>query len=257
MFDLTGKHAVVTGGGSGIGLATATRLRRAGASVAIVDREDASAAASRIGAGAHRADVSDAAALTAAVDAAAAAAGPIDILVNNAGVAVEDALEEVDDEQMLRAFGVNALGVLHGMQAVVAHMPAGGTIVNTASLAGLTGFPGYAAYCASKAAVVALTRVAALEYGPRGIRVNCLCPGSVDTPMLASQPSGEIEALLVATAAPLGRIVRPEEVAALIHFLAADDCPVLSGLAVPVDGGIAAGTSVALIEAVAAHAISA
>lgn len=254
MFELNDKHAVVTGGGSGIGLATATRFRAAGATVAIVDRDNATDQAARIGATAFRADVSDETQLAAAIDAAASMAGRIDVLVNNAGIAVEAPIESVTNDQMLRSFGVNALGVLNGMRAAAAHMPAGGAIVNTASLAGLVGFPEYAAYCAAKSAVVALTRVAALEYGPRGVRVNCICPGSVDTPMLAAQPSGELEALLVATAAPLGRIVRPDEVAALIHFLAADDCPMLSGLAVPIDGGITAGTSVGVVEAVAAQA---
>jgi NAD(P)-dependent dehydrogenase (short-subunit alcohol dehydrogenase family) len=129
-------------------------------------------------------------------------------------------------------------------------MRPGASIINTASLAGQMGFPGYAAYSASKAAVIALTRVAALEYGPRGIRVNCICPGSVDTPMLAAQPSGEVEAGLIGVAAPLGRIVHPDEVAALLHFLAADDCPVLSGLAITIDGGMSSGMSIALTEAV-------
>ena len=131
-------------------------------------------------------------------------------------------------------------------------MRPGASIINTASLAGQTGFPGYAAYSASKAAVIALTRVAALEYGPRGIRVNCICPGSVDTPMLAGQPSGDVEAGLVSVAAPLGRIVDADEVAALLHFLAANDCPILSGLAIAIDGGMSSGMSIKLTEAVVA-----
>ena len=153
---------------------------------------------------------------------------------------------------MRKAFEVNTLGVLEGIRRATTHMLPGASIINTASLAGQIGFPRYAAYSASKAAVVALTRVAALEYGPRGIRVNCICPGSVDTPMLAAQPSGDVESGLVAVAAPLGRIVNPDEVAAPLHFLAADDCPVLSGLAIPIDGGMSSGISIGLTEAVVA-----
>lgn len=252
MFSLQDRIAVVTGGGSGIGLATARRFVSAGAHVLLVDREDASGVAAEIGATALQVDVSDEAALAAALDQAAARHGRIDILVNNAGIFVEGTIDETISEQLQTAFDVNASGVLWGIKHATPHMTRGGSIVNTASLAGILGFAGYAAYSASKAAVIAITRVAAVEYGPRGIRVNCICPGSVDTPMLAAQPSGDVEAGLIGVAAPLGRIVRPDEVAALIHFLASDDCPMLSGLAIPIDGGMHAGMSLKLTEAVVA-----
>jgi NAD(P)-dependent dehydrogenase (short-subunit alcohol dehydrogenase family) len=249
MFSLEGKHVVITGGGSGIGLASAERLGAAGAAVTIIDRDDATARAEQIGARALRADVTDEVGLAEAIDESAAAHGRIDVLVASAGIAVEAPIAEVSRAQMQQSFDVNVLGVLFAIKRALSHMHAGGAIINLSSLAGLVGFPGYAAYSAAKSAVVSLTRAAALECGPLGIRVNCICPSSVDTPMLAAQPSGETEAMLVSAAAPLGRIVQPEEIAALVHFLAADDCAMISGLAVPVDGGITAGTSLGLIEA--------
>ena len=252
MFSLRDRVAVVTGGASGIGLATARRFVAAGATVILVDRDDARAVAADIGATALRADVTDGEAVGAALDSVAAAHERIDVLVNNAGVFVEGLIDDMSDDDIRATFDVNTLGVAHGLRRATPHMGPGASIINTASLAGHMGFPGYAAYSASKAAVIALTRVAALEYGPRGIRVNCICPGSVDTPMLAAQPSGDSEAELVALAAPLGRIVHPDEVAALMHFLAADDCPVLSGLAITIDGGMSSGMSIGLTDAIGA-----
>ena len=184
MFSLQDRVAVVTGGASGIGRATARRFAAAGATVVLVDRDDARAAAADIGATALRADVADGDALGAALDDVAAAHERIDVLVNNAGVFVEGLIDNMTDEDIRTTFDVNTLGVAHGLRRATPHMGPGASIINTASLVGHMGFPGYAAYSASKAAVIALTRVAALEYGPRGIRVNCICPGSVDTPML-------------------------------------------------------------------------
>ena len=252
MFSLQDRVAVVTGGASGIGLATARRFVAAGATVVLVDRADARAVAAEINAVALRVDVTDGDALGAAFAGVASEHGRIDVLVNNAGIFIEGLIDETSADDLRRALEVNTLGILEGIRRATPHMRPGASIINTASLAGQVGFPGYAAYSASKAAVIAITRVAALEYGPRGIRVNCICPGSVDTPMLAAQPSGDVEAGLIGVAAPLGRIVRPEEVAALMHFLAADDCPMLTGLAVPIDGGMSSGMSLELIDAVVA-----
>jgi 3alpha(or 20beta)-hydroxysteroid dehydrogenase len=252
MFSLSDRIAVITGGASGIGLATARRFVNAGATVVLLDRENARTLAADIGATALRVDVTDAGALAAALDTVAGEHDRIDVLVNNAGIFTEGLIDDTSADELRKAFEVNTLGVLHGIRHATPHMRPGASIINTASQAGQTGFPGYAAYSASKAAVIALTRVAALEYGPRGIRVNCICPGSVDTPMLAGQPSGDVEAGLVSVAAPLGRIVDADEVAALMHFLAADDCPMLSGLAIPIDGGMSSGMSIRLTEAVVA-----
>ncbi len=246
MFSLTGKVALVTGGASGIGKATCRRFAAAGAEVVVADVQDGSAVAAETGGRYVRADVSDESQVKALVQAAAEARGRIDICVNNAGVFAEADIVDTSVELMERMFRVNTLGVFFGMKHAVAHMPPGGAIVNTASIAAVVGAPGIVAYATAKTAVLALTRVAALEFGPKGIRVNCICPASVDTPMLAAQDNAADEAAVSALTAPLGRIIEPEEVAALIHFLAADDCPIISGQAVIIDGGAQAGFSEAL-----------
>jgi 3alpha(or 20beta)-hydroxysteroid dehydrogenase len=250
-FELTDKVAVVTGAASGIGKAVAERFAAAGAKVVLADIADAGDLAEGLGGVYVRTDISRESDVAALVAAAAGIKGWIDVCVNNAGIAVaETPIPETDAAEMERAFRVNALGTFYGLKHAPSAMPAGGSIVNTASLAALVGFPSYASYAASKAAVVSLTRTAAVELGPAGIRVNCICPSSVDTPMLASQESGEIEAAMSSVAAPLGRIVGPEQAAALVHFLAADDCPVISGQALNLDAGVSAGFSVELIERV-------
>jgi NAD(P)-dependent dehydrogenase (short-subunit alcohol dehydrogenase family) len=250
MFRLNERVAVVTGAASGIGHATARRFVAAGADVVLFDRDDARPAAEELGAKALQVDVRDEQQVSDAMSSVAADHGRIDILVNNAGIFVEGTIDETPADDWRRAFEVNALGMRHGIRYATPHMPPGSAIVNTASIAAVAGFPGYGAYTASKAAVVGITQVAAMEYGPRGIRVNCICPSSVNTPMLAAQDNREIEVGLTSIAAPLGRIIEPSEVAALIHFLAAPDCPALSGLAVPIDGGMTAGMSPQLIEAI-------
>lgn len=252
MFALLDKTAVVTGGGSGIGLATARRLAEAGASVTVIDRDrDAAAvAASELGCEWAEADVSSAEEMEAAARRAAAKTGRIDIVVNNAGIALPltDIVETTLDhfEAHLR---VNAWGVLNGMRAAKQYMTAGGAIVNTSSVLGLFGTPGYVSYSASKHAVVAITKMGAIEFGPAGIRVNAVAPTTVDTPMLHSFPAGVQEATAYSNASTLGRIIDPEHVAALIHFLVADDCPVISGQTIAIDAGITAGVSVHAWEA--------
>ena len=253
MFDLTGKVTVITGAASGVGRAAAKRFAAAGATVVLADIADASELARALGGTYVATDVSREDDVAALMAAAAQLRGAIDVCVNNAGITVpEVALAETSRDALQRAIDVNAVGVFLGLKHAPRYMPDGGAIINTASLAAVTGFPTYAAYSASKAAVVSLTKTAALELGPLGIRVNAICPASVDTPMLAAQESGELEAAVVREAAPLGAIVKPEEIAALMHFLAADDCAALSGQALNVDGGISAGISTGMIEAVAA-----
>ena len=249
-FSLNDCVAVITGAASGIGRATAERFVAAGAEVVLVDRDDAGPVAEALRATALRVDVSQEREVADAMSSVAEGHGRIDILVNNAGIFVEGLIDEAPSDDWRRAFEVNALGMRHGIRYAAPHMQPGSAIVNTASIAALVGFPGYGAYTASKAAVVAITQVAAMEYGPRGIRVNCVCPSSVNTPMLAAQDNRDIEIGLTSIAAPLGRIIEPSEVAALIHFLAAADCAILSGLAVPIDGGMLAGMSPQLTEAI-------
>ncbi|MFG1795756.1 SDR family NAD(P)-dependent oxidoreductase [Nocardia sp. NPDC049149] len=254
MFSLEKKVCVVTGAASGIGRATAQRLARAGALVVVSDIADASGLAAEIGGKFIRTDVSDEASVAALMNEAASLQGHLDICVNNAGIMTEAPLLETTAADFDKMIDVNAHSVLFGLKHAAPHMTNGGAIVNTASLAGRTGFPAYAAYAASKAAIISLTQVAAIEYGPLGIRVNCVCPSSVDTPQLSSTPGGEIERTLSKIASPLGITISPEQIAAAIHFLAADDSAAISGQALNLDGGATAGYSENLIGTVVANA---
>jgi len=143
-------------------------------------------------------------------------------------------------------FKVNVMGVVFGMKHAVDYMTNGGSIVNTSSVAGFQGAPTYAPYVAAKAAIIGVTRTAALEFAPRNIRVNCVCPGTVDTPMAYGE-EGASELKLAKMMMPLGRLCKPEEVAALFHFLVADDCSFVSGQAICIDGGMTAGLSLGLV----------
>lgn len=246
MFGLDGKTAVVTGAGSGIGRACAVRMAQAGAFVVGLDLDEASAAetARTTGGLGVGVDVSDSDAMEAVFADIAASRGGIDVLVNNAGIALDlVAIADTEPEHLMRHLEVNTLGVLNGLRHGGSRMNDGGAVVNTSSVLGVFGVPGYASYATSKFGVIGLTKVAAVELGPRGIRVNAVCPTTVDTPMLYSFPAGAQEAEVFGDAATLGGIVDADQVAALVHFLVADDCPVLSGLAIPIDKGITAGVS--------------
>ena len=211
MFELEGKVAVITGGASGIGRAIAQRLSTAGAAVVLADIADASELAGELGGTYVATDVSDEQSVAELMSAAVAAHGRIDLSVNNAGIFVPEAeIASAPVEDVERALRVNALSVFFGMKHAVGHMPRGSAIVNTASLAGSMGFPTYLGYSAAKAAVIQMTKVAALEFGPLGIRVNCICPSSVDTPMLAAQAYGDVEAAICSTLAPLGTTSSPD-----------------------------------------------
>jgi 3alpha(or 20beta)-hydroxysteroid dehydrogenase len=254
MFELNGKTAVVTGAASGIGRAVAERFAAAGAQVMCGDLADATGLAGAIGGAYLRCDVSDEQSVAALMKATAElGGGRIDIVVNNAGITVEETeIAETTLASLQRAFAVNSAGALLGIKHAAPYLTGGGAIVNTSSLAAVLGTSSYAAYSASKAAVLAITRVAAMELGPAGIRVNAICPSSVDTPMLRNQELGEIEEAVTRRAAPLGVTIQPEQVAALVHFLVADDCPVISGQAINIDAGTSAGISNAIIESVLA-----
>jgi 3alpha(or 20beta)-hydroxysteroid dehydrogenase len=251
MFELNGKIAVVTGAASGIGRAVAERFAAAGAVVVLGDIADASDLANDLGGSYVYVDVSDEEAVQSLMSTAASLYGQIDISVNNAGVFITEAdIAAAPTADVERAFRINALSVFFGMKHAVGYMQRGAAIVNTASLAGVLGFPTYVGYSAAKAAVIQMTKVAAVEFGPLGIRVNCICPSSVNTPMLAAQADGDVEAAICSTLAPLGTILEPEHVAALVHFLAAEDCPVISGQAINIDAGMTTGVSIAVIDSV-------
>jgi NAD(P)-dependent dehydrogenase (short-subunit alcohol dehydrogenase family) len=247
LFSLAGKVAVITGGGSGIGLASAKRFVAAGARVTIANRTDSTGLAAAMGATFVRTDVSVEADVEALMNGVADREGGIDIVVNNAGFGEVGAdVTGLSRAVLQRHLDVNLFGVQYGIKFGVARMRDGGSIVNVSSLAGLVGFPTYGAYVASKWAVIGLSKSAAVELGPRRIRVNCVCPGTIDTP-INQQAGADAELEIVKTIAPLGRIGTADEVAAAIHFLASDDASYVTGSAIEVDGGWLAGTSMALI----------
>lgn len=238
----------MTGGGSGIGLKTVERLIAAGAQVVMADIHNASDIAREVGARFVHCDVTDESQVKQLIETTVETFGALDILVNNAGTFSDyRKITDTDGAAFERCYRVNLMGVVNGIKFAVPKMRAGGRIVNTASAAGLMGALDLGSYVASKHAVVGLTKSAAIELGPRNIRVNCVCPTTVNTPM-AEQQGGEFmlqgEKLLV----PLERICEPEEVAALIHFLVADDCGFINGQAILLDGGMGCGITEAAFD---------
>ncbi|WP_371666264.1 SDR family oxidoreductase [Streptomyces sp. NBC_01241] len=239
---MTGLCALVTGGASGIGLATAQQLSERGASVAVLDLSIEHLAAPLRG---FRADVSDAAGVGRAVEAAAEALGSIDILVNNAGIGAAGTVEDNPDEQWHQVLDVNVLGVVRTTRAALPYLRRSkhAAIVNTCSIAATAGLPQRALYSASKGAVLSLTLAMAADHVREGIRVNCVNPGTVDTPWVgrlldaADDPSAERVALNARQ--PTGRLVTAEEVAAAIVYLASPAAASVTGTALAVDGGMA------------------
>ncbi|MFP3915873.1 MAG: SDR family NAD(P)-dependent oxidoreductase [Actinomycetota bacterium] len=248
---VSGRAYLVTGAAGGIGAATASLLVERGASVVVadLDGEGASRVAGELGDRAVAAvcDVTDPDQVSAAVEAGLSAFGRLDGAVCNAGSVTLDAAWDATPEDWGRQLAVNVTGTFVTARAVGQHLRrhGGGAIVNVASNAGKVGYPNMAAYNASKAAVINLTRSLAREWAPEGINVNAVCPGGVDTPMLAGvaewlgprlgvEPSDLLEDM---GPAQLGRKVRPGEVAAVIAFLLSDDARIIRGQSINVDGG--------------------
>ena len=258
MFRLDNKIAVITGAASGIGLATAQRFAAAGASVVMADIVDGSTSAEDLDASYVRCDVTDEAAVDALVAGAHERHGRLDIMVNNAGVLGPGRGVLSDSMAELRAmFEVNLMGVMHGVRSAGRAMGSGGTIINTASMGGLVGFPGLSGYGSSKFAVVGLTKNAAIELGPKGVRVNCVCPTGVSTPMVGDAPGNDHWAVRSQSLANqhVRRLATAEEVAAAIHFLASDEAAMINGHSLAIDGGMGAGMSVQLTEAALGESI--
>jgi NAD(P)-dependent dehydrogenase (short-subunit alcohol dehydrogenase family) len=243
---LDGRRALVTGGASGIGRATASLLRRRGAEVALLDcrEQELAAAAAEIGAcAALVADVSDAAAVDVALgEADVALGGPPDLLVTAAGIYRIEELLATSGESWDEVIAINLRGTFLVARAVAARLAAGnhpGAIATVASTAAFTADAAEpsGAYSASKAAVLALTRQMAVEWAPLGIRVNAVCPGVIDTPMLRLMDDPDAGRAYLERAVPLGRLGHPGEVAAAIAFLLSDEASYLTGAAIPVEGG--------------------
>lgn len=243
MGRLDGRVALVTGGASGIGLACCERFADEGATVVSVD----------LAGGDHPIDVRDENAVSSTVDSVVAAHGRLDIVVNSAGVAGGGPVHMVSLEDWRRVVDVNLTGTFLVSKHALRHMVGArsGSIVNIASIEGVQGTEGGSSYNASKGGVVLLTKNMAIDYGRVGIRVNCICPGFIDTPLFnavmgsegMSQVRDRYQDLHV-----LGRFGRPDEIASAAAFLASDDASFVTGHALVVDGGFTAGTRTALSD---------
>jgi NAD(P)-dependent dehydrogenase (short-subunit alcohol dehydrogenase family) len=244
MGRLEGAVAVVTGAASGIGAACAERFAADGARVVTIDA---------VGPTDHLLDVRDEEAVRAAFDQVMSEHGRLDAVVHAAGVAGGGPVHLLDAEEWDRVVDVNLKGTfLVGKYSCLAMLPTRrGSIVNIASIEGLEGTEGGSAYNASKGGVVALTKCMAIDYGRRGLRVNCICPGGVDTPMLRAlvDPEGmEAYRDKLHEGHLLGRFGQPQEIAAAAAFLASEDASFVTGHALVVDGGFTAGLRVGLLE---------
>jgi 3-oxoacyl-[acyl-carrier protein] reductase len=239
-YDLKGRQAVVTGGASGLGYAIAERLNASGAKVVIWDRDEKAGRAAAATLPGHfvMVDVSDLAAVTRAVPATLEGVAAIDILVNNAGITGPNVkLWDYPAEAWKEVFAVNLDGVFNCCRAVVPHMRGRnyGRIVNIASVAGKDGNPNASAYSASKAAVIALTKSLGKELADTDIRVNCVTPAAVRTPLFAQMTQSHIDYML--SKIPMGRFGEPQEIAALVTWLSTQECSFSTGAVFDLSGG--------------------
>jgi NAD(P)-dependent dehydrogenase (short-subunit alcohol dehydrogenase family) len=247
---LTGRRAIVTGGGAGIGRAIATRLSAEGARVMVadVDLGSAEAVVREIGsdAVAHEVDVSDEDSAAAMIRRASEEWGGLDVLVNNAGIGIAAKTPDTASDDWHRVLDVCLTGTFYAMKHAIPVLRegGGGAIINMSSVAALVGVADRAAYCAAKGGILALTRAAAIDHVAEGIRVNCIAPGTVDTPWVERITSGyddpEAARQAMEERQPHGRLVSPEEIAAMAAYLASDEAESVVGAAMVVDGGMTA-----------------
>ncbi|GAA3536028.1 SDR family NAD(P)-dependent oxidoreductase [Streptomyces osmaniensis] len=241
MSDFDGLKALVTGGASGIGRATAELLAARGARVAVLDLDPSSVDKPLL---AFRADVTDDASVREAVAAAVAGLGGLDVLINNAGIGAQGTVEDNDDAEWHRVYDVNVVGMVRVSRAALPHLreSSHATIVNTCSIAATAGLPQRALYSATKGAVYSLTLAMAADHVREGIRVNCVNPGTVDTPWVgrlldaAADPAAERAALEARQ--PTGRLVSADEVAGAVAYLASPLSGATTGTSLAVDGGM-------------------
>jgi NAD(P)-dependent dehydrogenase (short-subunit alcohol dehydrogenase family) len=252
---MEGKVCIVTGGGSGIGEVTAMRYASAGASVAIADLDGVQAqrVADTIGrtAGEGRViaipcDVSSEASVKSLVEETADRFGGIDVLFNNAATILPKALEDVTEEEWMRTVNVNLKGVFLTIKHSILYLRrAKGSIVNMASLNGLIGQRQNAVYASTKGGIIAMTKALALDYAESGVRVNCICPAGVTTPLLEKwveeQADPDLTRKQLNEMHPLGRPATPEEIADAAVFLSSEASRFITGVALPVDGGASLG----------------
>lgn len=245
-----GQTVVVTGGASGIGAEVARRFYDEGAKVAIVDLAEEpindfiDKEPSRDRFSGYACNVSDAASVNATIEQIAEDLGGINVLINNAGVGGFGKTADVSDDDWRKVMAVDLDGVFFVARAVLPHLiKAHGNIVNTASISGLAGDRSMVAYDTAKGAVVNFTRATAVDYGHEGVRVNAVCPGPVRTPLLVEALENETISREYAERIPLGRVLEPDDVAKAILFLASDDASGISGVNLPVDGGLSAWTA--------------